>query len=65
MNTVLSSLHPGVFIANADGTVVLATYGTISSHFPKLEYASWLVTSYVLAMCAAQPIVGVRFSLKC
>jgi hypothetical protein len=49
-----------VFIANADGTIVLATNGTISSHFFQLENAGWLTTSYVLAMCAAQPIVRFR-----
>ena len=48
----------GVFISNADGTLVLATYGTISSEFGALGDASWLTTSYSLAVCAMQPIVG-------
>jgi uncharacterized membrane protein YoaK (UPF0700 family) len=48
---------PGVFVANAEGSLVLATYGRISSEFNDFKNASWLVTSYVLAMTAAQPIV--------
>lgn len=47
----------GVFIANGDGSLVLASYGKIASEFEDLENASWLVTSYVLAMSAAQPLV--------
>jgi hypothetical protein len=47
-----------VFVANAEGSLVLATYGRISSEFDDLENASWLVTSYVLAMSAAQPMVS-------
>jgi hypothetical protein len=53
-----ADLNQGVFISNADGTLVLATYGTISSEFGALGNASWLTTSYALALCASQPIVG-------
>jgi len=48
----------GVFIANADSSLVLATSGTISSEFDQLEDAGWLITSYTLAMCATQSLVG-------
>ncbi|KAL3455178.1 efflux pump antibiotic resistance protein [Aspergillus heterothallicus] len=48
----------GVFVANAEGSLVLATYGRISSEFNDLRNASWLVTSYVLAMTATQPLYG-------
>jgi MFS family permease len=37
---------------------VLATYGTVSSEFGAFGSASWLTTSYALAMAAVQPIVG-------
>ena len=50
----------GVFIANADGSIVLATYGTISSELGSMENASWLVLTYSLAVCAIQPTVGLR-----
>jgi hypothetical protein len=55
---VISLLLIGVFISNADGTLVLATYGTISSEFKAFGQGSWLTTSYALATCAVQPTVG-------
>jgi MFS family permease len=48
----------GVFVSNVDSSLVLATNSTISSTFHRLEAASWLTTAYMMAMCAAQPIVG-------
>ncbi|KAH8591517.1 major facilitator superfamily domain-containing protein, partial [Bisporella sp. PMI_857] len=48
----------GVFIANADGSLVIATSGTISSEFNDLENAGWLISSYTLAMCATQSLYG-------
>ncbi len=46
-------------IANASKDVtILATNTAISSSFSRLQSASWLTTSYVMATCAAQPIVG-------
>ena len=48
----------GVFIANADGSIVLATYGIIASDIGSLDNASWLVVTYTLAMCAIQPTVS-------
>ncbi|OCK73579.1 putative tetracycline-efflux transporter [Lepidopterella palustris CBS 459.81] len=55
---VISVLLLGVFIANADGSLVLATSGTISSEFDDLGSAGWLITSYTLAMCASQSLYG-------
>lgn len=45
-------------MSNADGSLVMATYGTISSEFNALSNASWLTTAYSLATCAVQPITG-------
>jgi nitrate/nitrite transporter NarK len=56
--SILSLLLVGVFISSADGTLVFATYTTISSEFGAFGDAAWLTTSYVLATCALQPIVG-------
>jgi hypothetical protein len=53
----ISLLLLGVFIANAEGSIVLAAYGRIASDFNDLADASWLVTSYVLAMSVSQPMV--------
>jgi hypothetical protein len=55
---IISLLLIGVFISNADGTLVMATYTTISSEFGAFGDAAWLTTSYTLASCAVQPIVG-------
>ncbi|KAF8867335.1 MFS general substrate transporter [Acephala macrosclerotiorum] len=54
----ISLLLVGVFVANVDSSLVLATNSAISSSFSQLQSASWLTTSYVMATCAAQPIVG-------
>lgn len=48
----------GVFISQADTSLVLATYGRISSEFHDLESGSWLLSSYMLAMCVSQPFFG-------
>ncbi|KAI4954926.1 hypothetical protein J4E86_006236 [Alternaria arbusti] len=48
----------GVFISQADTSLVLATYGKISSEFHDLESGSWLLSSYMLAMCISQPLFG-------
>lgn len=48
----------GVFLANTDGSLVLATSGTISSEFNDLNNAGWLISSYTLAMCATQSLVS-------
>ncbi|PVH71942.1 MFS general substrate transporter [Cadophora sp. DSE1049] len=55
---IIGLLMIGVFMSNADGSLVMATYGTISSEFGALAEASWLTTSYALATCAVQPITG-------
>lgn len=55
---ISEALHfPGVFIANVDGSLVLATFGAISSEFNDLGNAGWLISSYTLAMCATQSLV--------
>jgi hypothetical protein len=50
-------IYSGVFVANADSSLVLATSGTISSEFQDFENAGWIITSYTLAMCATQSLV--------
>jgi hypothetical protein len=50
-------ISSGVFVANADSSLVLATSGTISSEFRDFENAGWIITSYTLAMCATQSLV--------
>ncbi|PSN71462.1 putative major facilitator superfamily transporter [Corynespora cassiicola Philippines] len=54
----ISVLLIGVFISQADTSLVMATYGKISSEFHELESGSWLLSSYMLAMCVSQPFFG-------
>lgn len=54
----ITPYYLGVFIANAEGSIVLATYSRIASDFNSLSNASWLATSYVLAMSVAMPMYG-------
>ncbi|KFA47509.1 hypothetical protein S40293_02154 [Stachybotrys chartarum IBT 40293] len=55
---LLAVLLLGVFVSQADSTLVLASYGQIASDFGSLQDASWLMSSYMLATCVAQPIYG-------
>ncbi|SMR51396.1 unnamed protein product [Zymoseptoria tritici ST99CH_1E4] len=54
----ISVLLLGVFVCNADSTLVLATYGVVASDFDDLESGSWLVSAFILAQCVAQPLYG-------
>lgn len=53
----------GVFVSQADTSLVLATYGEIASDFGQLENAGWLLSTYILAMCTAQPLVRFKAAL--
>ncbi|KAL8819712.1 MAG: hypothetical protein Q9191_007671 [Dirinaria sp. TL-2023a] len=55
---IISVLLLGCFIANADGSIIMATYGTIASEIDRLDNGSWLVVTYGLASCAIQPTYG-------
>lgn len=48
----------GVFVATADGSLVVASSQRVASEFNSLSSASWLVSSYVLAQCACQSLVS-------
>jgi MFS family permease len=48
----------GIFVANADGSLVIASSQQIASEFDALANASWIVTSFTLAQCASQPLYG-------
>ncbi|KAL2211263.1 MFS general substrate transporter [Sarocladium strictum] len=58
VGALLSVLLIGVFISQADTSLVLATSASIASEFNDFENASWLISSYMLAMCVAQPLFG-------
>lgn len=56
--TTIPILLIGVFVSNADGSLVIASSQSIASEFDALSDASWLVTSYVLSQSAIQPTYG-------
>lgn len=56
--STLSVLLLGVFVSQTDQSFVLATYGAVSSDFNDLEAGSWLLSSFILAQCVAQPLYG-------
>lgn len=48
----------GAFTANADGSLVMATYPVIGSEFNDLENSSWLFIGFMLAGSATQSVVS-------
>ncbi|KAF2164435.1 hypothetical protein M409DRAFT_67928 [Zasmidium cellare ATCC 36951] len=54
----ISVLLLGVFISNIDSSLILATYGQISSEFNDFDSGSWLISGFVLASCVVQPLYG-------
>lgn len=47
----------GAAISQLDTSLALTTHPRIASEFDNLSGSSWLITSYALAMAAAQPLV--------
>ncbi|KAF9884866.1 hypothetical protein FE257_000933 [Aspergillus nanangensis] len=48
----------GVFVASADESLVISTYGTIASQFQQLARGSWLLVSYNFGFCVSLPVYG-------
>jgi hypothetical protein len=48
----------GIFVAHADGSILLATHPIIASEFNDLENSSWLITGFALAGAATQTLVS-------
>ncbi|KAK0713926.1 major facilitator superfamily domain-containing protein [Lasiosphaeria miniovina] len=55
---IISVLLIGVFVANADGSLLMATHPIIASDFNELSASSWLITSFSLAAAATQTLYG-------
>jgi hypothetical protein len=58
MEITHSKRDSGVFVSSADTSIVFATNGAIASDFEDLENSGWLVTGFMFAMCATQPLVS-------
>ncbi|KAK4246514.1 major facilitator superfamily domain-containing protein [Corynascus novoguineensis] len=55
---IISVLLIGIFVGNADGSILLATHPIIASEFNDLGNSSWLITSFTLAGAATQTLYG-------
>ena len=55
-------ISPGVFLVNADTSLVVATYPTIASEFKNLTQGPWMLTGYTLGFSVALPAVSVYLS---
>ena len=55
---IFTKSNPGIFVANVDSSILMATYPVIASEFNDLKNATWLVTSFALAGAATQTLVS-------
>jgi MFS family permease len=55
---IITKKRSGVFVSSADTSVVFATNGAIASEFNDLDRSGWLVTGFMFALCATQPLVS-------
>jgi MFS family permease len=53
-----ANLTTQVFLAAADQTLIVSTYGTIGTDLHALSSTSWVATSYFLTLSALQPLYG-------
>ncbi|KAF2270942.1 vacuolar basic amino acid transporter 2 [Lojkania enalia] len=58
MKYIFPAIAIGVFLAAADQTLVISTYGTIGTELKALNLTSWIATSYFLTLSAFQPVYG-------
>jgi hypothetical protein len=55
---VFPAIAIGVFLAAADGTIIMASYGKIGSELDALNKTSWIANAYFLTLTAFQPLYG-------
>ncbi|KAI9797702.1 MAG: hypothetical protein M1833_005363 [Piccolia ochrophora] len=55
---MLPALAIGVFLAAADQTIVVSSYGRIGSELHALNNTSWIATAYLLTLTSFQPLYG-------
>lgn len=55
---LLSGSWLGSFLAALDGTIIATLSVTISASFHSFSMLSWIVSSYLIASAAVQPVVG-------
>ncbi|KAL4804803.1 major facilitator superfamily-domain-containing protein [Aspergillus unguis] len=55
---ILPAVSIGIFLAAADQTIIVASYGKIGSDLKALNLTSWIATSYFLTLTSFQPLYG-------
>ncbi|KAI9376688.1 major facilitator superfamily-domain-containing protein [Aspergillus egyptiacus] len=55
---IIPAISIGVFLAAADQTIIVASYGKIGSELRALNLTSWIATSYFLTLTSFQPLYG-------
>ncbi|KIV78355.1 hypothetical protein PV11_10078 [Exophiala sideris] len=55
---IVPAVSIGVFLAAADQTIIVSSYGRIGSDVDALNLTSWIATSYFLTLTSFQPLYG-------
>ncbi|KAJ4416609.1 hypothetical protein N0V85_002210 [Neurospora sp. IMI 360204] len=55
---IISVMLLGIFVAQTDGSILMATHAIIASEFNALKNSSWLIISFSLAGAATQTLYG-------
>ena len=55
---IIPSISIGIFLAAADQTIIVASYGKIGSDLNSLSNTSWIATAYFLTLTSIQPLYG-------
>lgn len=58
MRYLVPAVSVGVFLAAADQTIIVSSYGRIGSELDALNLTSWIATSYFLTLTSFQPLYG-------
>ncbi|KEF62227.1 uncharacterized protein A1O9_00199 [Exophiala aquamarina CBS 119918] len=55
---IVPAVSVGVFLAAADQTIIVSSYGRIGSELDALNLTSWVATAYFLTLTSFQPLYG-------
>ncbi|KAK8238015.1 vacuolar basic amino acid transporter 2 [Phyllosticta capitalensis] len=55
---ILPAVAVGIFLAAADQTIIVSSYGRIGSDLGALNNTSWIATAYFLTLTSFQPLYG-------
>ncbi|KAK5113672.1 hypothetical protein LTR62_003299 [Meristemomyces frigidus] len=58
MKYIFPAIAIGVFLGAADQTIIVSSYGKISSELGALSLSSWIATAYFLTLTSFQPLYG-------